>query len=164
MIGLVDEDFRVEPVQERPQLGEVVLKRCASQDQAILSLDTMEGLRGKTGMIFDCVALIKNDISPNESSLEPGLFSLEAVISRNNHINADVILVLRIGIQGYDFAKILARLHFLLRLSSQVAIHINFANHNLLQPISFVFGTVEADSLQAGCPFLALGHPTAEDR
>ena len=54
-------------MKERPELSHGVLDWRTGKEQSISGVELQEGLPSSTGVIFDCLGLIKNHVMPLDS-------------------------------------------------------------------------------------------------
>lgn len=60
-------NLRQQEVEEGPQLSEVVLQRCASQQQLVIGGQNLQLSHQPTVKVFDSVALVHNQVLPLEA-------------------------------------------------------------------------------------------------
>ena len=58
------EEVRVEEVEQRPQLVQVVLQRRAREQQRVREVEAADGLRDLRGVVLDHVALVDDQVAP----------------------------------------------------------------------------------------------------
>lgn len=129
-------------MDKRPELGEVILEGCASEDETVLRRQPLKGCSDIGFFILDFMTFVEDDVTPDESATEPLFLTLKYFVAGDDQIIPSIVHPIFSAFQSKHLPTL----------------------RNPFKSIPFLKRPVKTERTEMRRPFPAFVHPGRDDR